>query len=237
MFNSYYYFFLLKEVLLAKKVTILNCSPRKNFNTAKMLHSAEDEAKKLGAQVKYVDLINVNYKGCVSCFACKRKGSTTNGLCAFKDDLRPILQDILESDAVIIGSPIYYSFPTGMFRNLLERMLFAAGTYMKDESTGFTKRVLKKTIPVGLIFTMNITKELFPKYNYDTILDTTAWSVRMLFGHCETYNAYDTYQFTNYDNYDCDLFDKEQKAKVRDTQFVKDLQEAKELTKRLLEFK
>ena len=50
----------------------------------------------------------------------------------------------------------------------------------------------------------------------------------MLLGHCETYNAYDTYQFTNYDNYDCDLFDKEHKAMVRDTQFVKDLQEAKE---------
>ena len=59
----------------------------------------------------------------------------------------------------------------------------------------------------------------------------------MLLGHCETYTAYDTYQFTNYDNYDCDLFDKEHKAMVRDTQFVKDLQEAKELTKRLLEFK
>ena len=59
----------------------------------------------------------------------------------------------------------------------------------------------------------------------------------MLFGHCETYNAYDTYQFTNYNNYDCYLFDKEHKAMVRDTQFVKDLQEAKELTKRLLEFK
>ena len=59
----------------------------------------------------------------------------------------------------------------------------------------------------------------------------------MLLGHCETYNAYNTYQFTNYDNYDCDLFDKGHKAMVRDTQFVKDLQEAKELTKRLLEFK
>ena len=33
------------------------------------------------------------------------------------------------------------------------------------------------------------------------------------------------------------IFDKEHKAMVRDTQFVKDLQEAKELTKRLLEFK
>lgn len=218
-----------------KKVIVLNASPRKNFNTAKMLKEAQKGAESVGAVVEYIDLVNLNYKGCISCFACKRKGSTTNGLCAYQDDLRPVLEKILQADAVIIGSPIYYSFPTGMFRNLLERMLFAAGTYMKDEETGWSKRVLKKVIPVGLIYTMNVAENMMKQFNYDTILGTTEWTVKTIFGYAETLNAYDTYQFIDYSTYDCDVFDEKHKAKVRDTQFPKELEKAFDMGKRLVE--
>lgn len=218
-----------------KKVIILNASPRKNFNTAKMLKEAQKGAESVGAEVEYIDLVNLNYKGCISCFACKRKGNTTGGLCAYKDDLRPVLEKILNADAVIIGSPIYYSFPTGMFRNLLERMLFAAGTYMKDEKSGWSKRVLKRNIPVGLIYTMNVPKNMMKQFNYDTILDTTEWTVKMIFGYAETVNSYDTYQFNDYSKYDCDVFDEKHKAEVRENQFPKDLEKAFDLGKRLTE--
>lgn len=215
------------------KVIVLNASPRKNFNTAKMLKEAQKGAESIGANVEYIDLIDLNYKGCISCFACKRKGSKTNGLCAYKDDLRPVLEKIINADAVIIGSPIYYSFPTGMFRNLLERMLFAAGTYMKDEESGWSKRVLKRIIPVGLIYTMNVPENMMKHYHYDTILDTTEWTVRTIFGYAETLNAYDTYQFSDYSKYDCDVFDEKLKIKVHNEQFPKDLEKAFDLGKRL----
>ena len=148
-----------------KKVTVLNASPRKNSNTATLLKEAAKGALDAGAEIEYIDLVDLNFKGCVSCFACKIKNSKTNGICAYMDDLRPVLERINDSDAVIIGSPIYYSFPTGMFRNLLERMLFAAGTYMIGEAT-----VLNKTINIGLIYTMNVTKEGAELYNYPEIM-------------------------------------------------------------------
>ena len=109
-----------------KKVIILNASPRKNFNTFQLLNEAQKGAESAGAEVEFINLVDLNYKGCMSCFACKRKGANLGGLCAWKDDLRPVLEKIIQSDAVIIGSPIYYSYPTGMFRNLIERMLFAS---------------------------------------------------------------------------------------------------------------
>ena len=208
---------------MSKKVIVLNASPRKNFNTAKMLKEAQKGAESVGAEVEYINLVDLNYKGCMSCFACKRKGSTTNGLCALKDDLRPVLEKILNADAVIIGSPIYYSFPTGMFRNLIERMLFAAGTYLKDEESGWTKRVLKRNIPVGLIYTMNVPEGMMKQFNYDTILGTTEQTVRTIFGYAETLNACDTYQFSDYSKYDCDVFDEKHKSEVRETKFRKTL--------------
>lgn len=216
-----------------KKVIILNGSPRKNFNTAQLLKEAQKGAEFAGAEVEYIDLVDLNFKGCMSCFACKRKGSTTNGLCAYPDELRPILEKILAADVLIVGSPVYYSYPTGMLRNVLERLFFAAGSYLRDEESGYFKRNFKRNIPIGIIYTMNITVELYKQLDYSTILGRNETFARMLFGYAETMNVYDTYQFTDYSNYDCDMFDPEHKTKVRKTQFPKDLEKAFDLGKRL----
>ena len=217
-----------------KKVIVINGSPRKNFNTAQLLKEAQKGAESTGADVEYINLVDLNFKGCMSCFACKRKGANLGGLCAIKDELRPVLEKILSADAVIIGSPIYYSYPTGMFRNLIERMIFAGGTYMTDESGGW-KRNLSHDIPVGLIFTMNVPEDLMPQYNYPTILGANEMYLKMIYGYCETLNSCDTYQFSDYSKYDCDVFDEAHKRQVKETQFPKDLAKAFDLGKRLIE--
>ena len=55
-----------------------------------------------------------------------------------------------------------------------------------------------------------------------------------LFGYCETLNSCDTFQYTDYAKYDCNLFDADKKAIQRDTQFPIDLENAFELGKRLV---
>lgn len=60
---------------------LINGSPRKNFNTAKLLKEAAKGAQEAGAETEIVNLYDLNYKGCMSCLVCKRKGNTTNGLC------------------------------------------------------------------------------------------------------------------------------------------------------------
>ena len=217
---------------MPKNVVVLNASPRRNSNTATLLKEAMKGAQETGAEVEYINLIDLNYKGCVSCFACKIKNAKTNGICAYKDELRPVLEKIYNADAVIIGSPIYYSYPTGMFRNLLERMLFAAGTYMIGEST-----VLNKTIPIGIIYTMNVTEDGAKLYNYQELMAPNEEYLKYIYGYAETLWCYDTYQFSDYSKYDCNMFDEPHKRQVRDTQFPLDMHKAYELGKRLIELK
>ncbi len=69
-------------------------------------------AQDAGADCELVHLYDYSFKGCVSCFACKLKTAKTNGLCAIHDDLRPILEKALASDFIIMGSPVYFSYPT-----------------------------------------------------------------------------------------------------------------------------
>lgn len=219
------------------KVMIINGGPRKNFNTAKMLKQAAKGAEDNGAQVEFVNLYDLSYKGCISCLVCKRKGNNTNGLCFYKDALTPVLEKCLNADAVIVGSPVYHSYPTGMLRSFLERFMFPAHTYMRDEMHGAMKRVLDKTIPVGVIMTMNAPESWFKASNYHTILDENEESLRHVFGYAESLYAFDTYQFTDYGKYDCDYFDEQHKAKVHNEQFPLDLKKAYDMGKRLATFK
>ncbi len=218
-----------------KKVIVLNAGPRKNFNTAKMLKEAQNGAQSAGAEVEYFNLYDYNFLGCRSCFACQRKGSVTNNVCAIKDDVRPILEKCANADAIIIGSPVYFSYPTGVFRNFVERLMFANHTYMVDKEKGGCKSQLDRTIPVGVIFTMNCPEDLAHKINYDVILDENVKCLNHVLGYAQGLYAYDTYQFADYSKYNCDLFDESHKAKVRDEQFPKDLQKAFDLGKKLVE--
>lgn len=218
-----------------KKVIVLNASPRKNFNTAKLLKEAQKGAESVGASVEYYDLYNYNFLGCRSCFACQRKGSTTNGICAIRDDLKPLLEKCLEADAIVIGTPVYFSYPTGVFRSFTERLLFPNHTYMVDRENGGLKRRLDKTIPTGIIFTMNCPQELADKINYHTILDENINTYNHIMGYAEGLFSYDTMQFADFSKYNCDLFDETHKKEVNATQFPKDMQNAFELGKKLVQ--
>ena len=106
------------------KVIAINGSPRKNWNTATLLQKALDGAASQGAETEIVHLYELNYKGCVSCFACKTKNGRSYGRCAVKDDLTPVLKKVEIVDAIIFGSPIYYGSVTGEMKSFMERLLF-----------------------------------------------------------------------------------------------------------------
>lgn len=216
-----------------KKVIVLNASPRKNFNTAKLLKEAQKGAEVAGSEVEYFNLYDYNFKGCYSCFACQRKGSTTNGVCAIKDDIRPILEKCIDADAIIIGSPVYFSYPTGVFRNFVERLMFANHTYMVDKENGGLKRRLDRVIPTGVIFTMNCPEQLANNIGYDVILGENVKSLNHIMGYAEGLYSYDTTQFADFSKYNCDLFDENHKKEVQKKQFPIDLNNAFELGKKL----
>lgn len=88
------------------KAMFFNGSPRKNKNTADMLQSAMRGAEAAGAECELVNLYDIDFKGCKSCFACKVKNSKTNGVCALKDDLRPILERCRQADVTYISASV-----------------------------------------------------------------------------------------------------------------------------------
>lgn len=213
---------------------LLNASPRKNKNTAQMLESVMKGAQEIGAECELIHLTSLNYKGCVSCFACKRTGNKCGGLCIQNDDLKPVLEKILEADALVVGSPIYWAYPTGMFRNFIERLFFPILRYDVDENGGYMSKYLDKKMKAAIIYTMNVTPDLYDKMNYKAILAPNQLYMEVMFGSCEVLNIHNTWQFPDYSKYDTNAIDLNLKQWYRDNQWPKDLQAAYELGKRLV---
>lgn len=215
------------------KAIFINGSPRKQWNTAKMLESAMNGAQEAGAEVELVHLYEIDFKGCKSCFACKIKNSKTNGVCALKDDLRPILERCRQADVVVLGSPVYYSYPTGEIRSFMERLLFPIGTYLYENGKHITLR--DKVIPSAMIFTMNCPQDYMKEIGYPPILEENTKVLADIYGYAETLYACNTYQFNDYSRYDFNLFSEEEKRQYRDQHWQTDLQNAYDLGKRLVD--
>lgn len=209
----------------------VNGSPRKNWNTAQLLERAMQGAKDGGAEVEMVNLYDrsLNYKGCMSCFACKVKGGK-KGVCSFPDDLRAVMERAVEADVLVCGSPVYCGYPTAGLRAFMERLIFPAVNY-----SDYSQPVINRPKRSATIYTMNCPDEAtYRAIAYDTLLDTSAKQLGM-FGPTEILCCYDTWQFTDYSRYDAARFDVAHKADLHERQFPLDLQRAYDLGRRLVE--
>jgi len=206
------------------KVLAINGSPRPHCNTATLLNYALEGAVSQGAETELVHLYKLDFKGCISCFACKLKNGESYGRCAVEDELTPVLKKAGETDALVLGSPIYYGGVTGEMRSFMERLLFPYSVYDANRSTLFNRR-----IKTGLIYTMNVREEQMKQIGYDRSLGLAEMVMARIFGKSESLFVYDTYQFDDYSKYETTVFDVEAKAKRRKEEFPKDCQKAFEM--------
>ncbi|MBQ7362161.1 MAG: flavodoxin family protein [Bacteroidaceae bacterium] len=209
-----------------KKIVIIDGGPRKNMNTAKLLQRLAEGVKSVDkdAEIKVVRLYAVDYKGCMSCMACKLKGKASN-VCCFKDALTPVLDEVAQADGLVLGSPIFFGEVTGRMRAFLERLSFPWLSY-NDYSLTAPKRM-----PVVLVETMNGT----PERNNSNHFGTMEYCIATALGEPQHIVAYNTCQVASYDRYELGGFSEEAKHAWRDAHWDEDLQKAFDAGRRMAE--
>ena len=209
-----------------KTIMIIDGGPRKNMNTAQMLQKVAEGAQSVSEEieVKTVRLYDLDYKGCMSCMACKIKGKASN-VCKFKDALTPILEEIAQADGLVMGSPIYFGDVTGQMRTFLERLAFPWLSYNDYSMTA------PKKMPVILIETMNGT----PERNNSNGYGSMEYCISAALGEPERVVAYNTYQVKDYSRFELAGFSEEMKRQYRDEHWEEDLQKAFDAGKRMAE--
>lgn len=93
-------------------------SPRgKGGNTYRLIESAVRGAGDAGADTLLVDITEMDIGYCTGCSSCYSTGD-----CIQADDYEEILELILESDGIILGSPVYINSVTAQLKTLFDRM-------------------------------------------------------------------------------------------------------------------
>lgn len=111
-------------------VLLINGSPRKKGNTNRLLEEVASQLEKNGISSEIVHIGNGAVRGCSACGQCGRNG----GRCIFDDDIcNTLIDKMAQSDALIVGSPVYYGAPAGQVLSLIQRMAYAGGANMQGK--------------------------------------------------------------------------------------------------------
>ena len=99
------------------KVVGISGTPRKGGNTECLVKECLNEFVKQGWMVSEFFLSEKAVKPCIGCDFCTR-----NGVCVITDDDAGVLfTDLMNCDAVIIGSPVYYRNVTAQLKAVFDR--------------------------------------------------------------------------------------------------------------------
>jgi len=206
-----------------KYVVAINASPRKGWNTSRLVEEAARGARDKGAETDIIDIYRLKpFQGCISCFGCKLP--ETFGRCVSRDGLSEVLEKIREADGLILGSPNYLGNLSSGFRALYERLVFQYLTYNKDRPS-----CNEHMIPVLLIMTSNCDESLYDKAGYTALLENYKRMLERYVGPTRIMVCGNTLQVEDYSRYNWTIFDPEQKKARHETVFPLKLKEAYEL--------
>ena len=103
---------------MRKKIVVLTGSPRKSGNSSAMADAFIRAAETRGHSVTRFDAALRQVGGCRACETCFKTGKP----CSFDDDFNTVAPAILEADAVVFVTPVYwYSIPA-QIKGVIDRL-------------------------------------------------------------------------------------------------------------------
>ena len=101
------------------KVVAFNGSPRKEGNTAILINRVFEEFNKEGIETEMVQLGGNDIRGCKACYNCFKNKDKH---CWQKNDMvNDCIEKMIAADAIILGSPTYFSNVTAEMKALIDR--------------------------------------------------------------------------------------------------------------------
>jgi len=101
------------------KALAINGSPRKGGNTEVLLNKVLAPLAASGWETEFVQLGGARIRGCQACYQCFKK---KNSQCSQTDDpFNACFEKMVAADAIILGSPTYFTDVSSEMKALLDR--------------------------------------------------------------------------------------------------------------------
>ncbi len=99
-----------------KTLLALASSPRRNGNSETLLKEFCRGAEEKGWTVEMVYINKLDFRPCQACDACAK-----DGRCILKDDMQEIYPKVINSDALVIASPVTFGSLNAQLKMLIDR--------------------------------------------------------------------------------------------------------------------
>lgn len=109
------------------KVLLINGSPRANGCTNRALVEITKEFEEAGIEFEIMHIGKNAVRGCNACGGCRK---IDDNKCIFDNDtVNEAIEKMKYSDALIVGTPVYYANIAGACRSFLDRMFYAGDCF------------------------------------------------------------------------------------------------------------
>ncbi len=122
--------------MASKRIVIVKGSPREKGNSAILADKVAEGAKAAGAYVESFYLHGMDISPCDACDACHTEPF---GGCVVSDDMQLLYPRILDADAIVIASPVYWftvSAQTKLFMDRCYALVDADGYLLRGKKIG-----------------------------------------------------------------------------------------------------
>ena len=117
------------------KAIMINGSARKDGNTVLMLQYVADELNGAGIETELTHLAGKPVRGCLACYQCFKKKDRR---CSNDQDvINSVIEKMIEADAMVLGSPTYFSNVSAEMKALIDR----AGLVARANGDLFQRKV------------------------------------------------------------------------------------------------
>lgn len=146
-------------------------SSREDGNTYLIMNIVFRELEAHGIETKLIQLANRNINPCKGCFACKDKNKCVFGQDAFNE----CFDELIRTDGILLGSPVYSADVTARMKAFLERagVVVAMNPGLLKHKVGASVTAVRRGGGLASIDTMNhflLNKEVF-------VVGSTYWNM------------------------------------------------------------
>lgn len=101
---------------MSKQVLVISASPRKGGNSDTLCDQFILGAREAGNQAEKIFLASKNIGYCKGCGVCN-----TAHKCVQKDDMEVILGKMVEADAIVMATPVYFYTMDAQMKTMIDR--------------------------------------------------------------------------------------------------------------------
>lgn len=153
---------------MAKKILVINGSPKAIGNTGILVAHFIQGAQEAGHVTTRLDVGSLNIKPCMGCNACQKGLGSP---CVQTDDMAMVYQTLKEADVVVIASPLYWMQFSAQLKALMDR-LYALAPDPEEISHKEGALIICAASPKDVI-----SKHIVPYYNL-CFMESLAWTDR-----------------------------------------------------------